>query len=165
MTVGSALVWLLLMLAISPVADKLATRLVATPPNLGMFRGLRQSRSKLIAGIIIAWVVGGCFEEIILRGIVLRSAEAVLSTWVASPIATTIAIAVAAILAALAHLYQGLRAAVIIAQLSIVFGLLFVTSSYDLWAVMLCHGLYDTIAFVRFANGTSRYAQFIDETP
>jgi hypothetical protein len=48
---------------------------------------------------------------------------------------------------------------VIIAQLSVLFGVLFVASGYDLWAAVLCHGLYDTIAFARFASGKSHYAK------
>jgi hypothetical protein len=27
-----------------------------------------------------------------------------------------------------------------------------------LWAVMVCHGMYDTIAFVRFATKKSKYS-------
>jgi len=51
--------------------------------------------------------------------------------------------------------YQGLRAAIIITQLSV----LFVVSGYNLWTVILCHGLYATIAFVRFARQESRYSK------
>jgi hypothetical protein len=32
-------------------------------------------------------------------------------------------------------------------------------SVQNLWAAILCHGFYDTIAFVRFASGKSRYAK------
>ena len=39
-------------------------------------------------------------------------------------------------------------------------GILFVASGRNLWAVILCHGLYDTIAFIRFANRQSRYSHF-----
>jgi membrane protease YdiL (CAAX protease family) len=56
------------------------------------------------------------------------------------------------------HFYQGPRAVLIIAQLSVLFGILFVISGYNLWAVMICHGLYDTIAFIRFARKKSRYS-------
>jgi hypothetical protein len=42
------------------------------------------------------------------------------------------------------------------------FGLLFVLSGHDLWAVILCPGLDDTIAFIRFANKTSKYSRFED---
>jgi hypothetical protein len=47
-------------------------------------------------------------------------------------------------------------------QLSMLFGLLFVLSGHDLWAVILCPGLDDTIAFIRFANKTSKYSRFED---
>lgn len=59
------------------------------------------------------------------------------------------------------HLYQGLRAAIIVTR-SMLFGLLFVLSGHDLWAVILCPGLDDTIAFIRFANKTSKYSRFED---
>lgn len=46
---------------------------------------------------------------------------------------------------------------VIVTQLSVLFGLLFVASGLNLWAAILCHGCYDTVAFVRFASGKSRH--------
>jgi transposase InsO family protein len=46
-----------------------------------------------------------------------------------------------------------------ITQLSLLFGVLFILSGPNLWAVILCHGGYDTVAFVRFASGKSRYAK------
>lgn len=33
-----------------------------------------------------------------------------------------------------------------------------VVSGRNRWAVSLCHGRYDTVAFIRYANRTSRYA-------
>jgi membrane protease YdiL (CAAX protease family) len=72
--------------------------------------------------------------------------------------AATVAVLVAAACAAVGHLYQGRRAAVVILQLSTLLGVLMVVSGHNLWAVILCHGLYDTVAFVRYATGRSRYA-------
>jgi membrane protease YdiL (CAAX protease family) len=85
-----------------------------------------------------------------------------MSALLPAAVAAGIAVVVAAAGAGVIHLYQGLRAAVIVTQLSMLFGLLFVLSGHDLWAVILCHGLYDTIAFVRFANKTSKYSRFVD---
>ena len=42
--------------------------------------------------------------------------------------------------------------------LSALLGVLMVVSGHNLWAVILCHGLYDTVAFIRYATGRSRYA-------
>jgi len=151
--------WLALMLAYSPVADWIATRLVAKPPNLRTFRTIQQSTAKLVLGIVVAWLLGGFLEELILRGIVLEAVEATMANAFPIAIAAVGAIIVAALGAGILHLYQGLRAAIIIAQLSILFGVLFVISGHNLWSVILCHGFYDTIAFIRFARGTSRYSQ------
>jgi membrane protease YdiL (CAAX protease family) len=157
-TVGFALAWLVLMLAFSPVADWLASRLVARPPTLEAFRALQQSRLKLIAGIVVAVLLGGVLEELIARGIVLESVASWLTRWLGQPGAAAVAVCIAAVGAGAMHAYQGPRATIIIAQLSLLFGVLFVVSGYDLWAVILCHGLYDAIAFVRFANRKSKYS-------
>ncbi len=158
-TIGFAVAWLAVMLAYSPVADRVATRFVAQPPTLGAFRALQQSRIKLVVGIVLAWVLGGFLEELVFRGIILRLIEAWASGWLVRPLATGMAVCAAAVGAGLIHLYQGPRAAVIVTQLSVLFGVLFVVSGYNLWAVILCHGLYDTIAFIRFARKKSKYSQ------
>jgi len=158
-TSAFAAAWLALMLAYSPFADWLATRYAAKPPTLDAFRMLQESTGKLVAGVAAAWVLGGFLEELTFRGIVLQSVEGLASRRLAGSMAIGIAVCVAAAGAGLIHLYQGLRAAIIVTQLSVLFGVLFVVSGYDLWAVVLCHGLYDTIAFVRFANKKSKYSK------
>ena len=162
--IGLAAIWTALMFAYSPLADRLATRWFAKPPTLGSFRAIQESRVKLVAGILVAWMLGGVLEELVFRGIVLKSVDALLSGWLTAPIATAVAVCLAALGAGLIHFYQGHRAMVIITQLSILFGVLFVISGYNLWTVMLCHGLYDTIAFIRFANKKSKYSD-LDSDP
>lgn len=158
LTVGFALVWLGLMLTYSPLADKLATHWFSMPPTLESFRSIQQSKGKLIAGIIVAWLLGGVLEELIARGIVLKSVDLLLTPYLFKPLAIGVAIFAAGLGAGVFHLYQGPRAMAIITQLSVLFGLLFVISGYNLWAVILCHGLYDTIAFIRFAYKKSKYS-------
>jgi membrane protease YdiL (CAAX protease family) len=152
--------WLALMLAYSPMADWVATRFTDKPPTLGAFRAIQQSRIKLIGGIVVAWILGGFLEALLFRGIVLRSVAVFLGAWMTAPVADAIAVCAAATGAGIIHLYQGPRAAIVVTQLSVLFGVLFVLSGYNLWAVIVCHGLYDTVAFIRFATKKSRYAQF-----
>jgi membrane protease YdiL (CAAX protease family) len=156
---GFGLVGLGVMLAYSPVADWLATRCFARPPTLEAFRALQESKVKLIAGIVVAWILGGFLEELILRGVVVRSLASILAPSLGEPVAAGIAISIAAIVGAILHWYQGPRAMVIIGQLSALFGAVFVIGGYNLWAVILCHGLYDTVAFIHFATKTSKYSQ------
>lgn len=157
-TLGYSAVGLVVTLAYSPLADILASRWFPKPPTLDSFRAVQQSKINLIIGIVIAWLLGGILEEVIARGIVLQAMKALLGSWLGTPLAITFAILIAAIGAGLLHAYQGPRAMLIITQLSILFGILFVVSGYNLWTVILCHGFYDTIGFIRFANKTSRYA-------
>jgi hypothetical protein len=163
--IGLAAAWTALILAYSPFADRLATRRFAKPPTLGSFRAIQESAIKLIAGIAVAWVLGGVLEELVFRGIVLESVDSLLSGSLIAPIAIAVAVCIAALGAGLIHFYQGPRAMVIITQLSILFGVLFVVSGYSLWTVMLCHGLYDTIAFIRFANKKSKYSNLDGDLP
>lgn len=157
-TFALAILWLGLMIAYSPLADRLATFFIKKSPTLDTFRLIQQSGGKLIAGIVVAWLLGGFLEELIARGIVMKSFQSLLATWLPASLAAAVAICIAAIGAGLMHGYQGPRAVVITTQLSILFGLLFVLDGYNLWAVMICHGLYDTVAFVRFAHGKSKYS-------
>ncbi len=162
LTVLYALGGLVAALAYSPLADRLASRLYPKPPTLDVFGSIQNSWLNLTIGIIIAWLLGGVLEELIARGIVLMSLSGWLSNYVGTPLATGIAILAAALGAGAMHLYQGQRGMTIIAQISLIFGVVFVISGYNLWAVMICHGLYDTIAFIRFAQKKSKYSQNIN---
>ena len=44
--------WTVLMLLLTPLADRVATKFFAKPPMLGAFRVLQESRLKLMAGIV-----------------------------------------------------------------------------------------------------------------
>ncbi len=158
MTFVFALLGLGVTIAYSPLADRLASRWFAKPPTLEAFGVIQQSIGKLIAGVLAAWVMGGILEELIARGIALKSLAALAAAWIPEPDAAALATCVAAVGAGLLHFYQGPRAVVIITQISVLFGVLFVLSGYNLWAVILCHGLYDTIAFIRFALRKSKYS-------
>ena len=158
-----ALPWLGLMLAASPLADRLASAFFKKPPTLGAFRGLQQSPAKLLGGIVVAWALGGVLEELVFRGVVLNGVERLIAGRLPDPAPAVIAVLAAAAGAGIIHLYQGARAAMIITQLSVLFGALFVLSGHSLWAVIVCHGLYDTIAFVRFALKKSKYSNL--DTP
>src|SRR6185369_8153229 len=61
-----ALGGLAVMLAWSPAADAIATRFVARPPTLGAFKALQRSWVHLAGGIVVAWVLGGVLEELVL---------------------------------------------------------------------------------------------------
>jgi membrane protease YdiL (CAAX protease family) len=138
---------------------------VQATPNLKAFRALQKSMLNLVIGIVIAWILGAFLEEWIFRGMALRLVEGSLSASIQTPFATAAAILVAALGATAFHYYQGTRAMLIIGQLSILFGILYVLADRNLWTNVLCHGFYDTIAFIRFAYKASKYSQFEEIEP
>ena len=157
-TIGFALVWLGVMLAAQSPGGSVGVAMVPQTPNsrhLPCDTGIhRQADCRHSSSVDTRRIL----EELVFRGIVLRSVASLMSAWPAAPIAIAIAVCVAALGAGLMHLYQGPRATVIVTQLSVLFGILFVVSGYNLWAVILCHGMYDTVAFIRFASGKSKYS-------
>jgi membrane protease YdiL (CAAX protease family) len=159
----SALAGLAVLLVYSPLADWIATRLVAEPPTLGAFKAIKGDLAMLVLGIAVVWILGGFLEELIFRGLMLQAIESLIGGRLPVWVSAAIAIGLAALGAGVIHLYQGLRAAIIITQLSVLFGLTFVLSGHNLWAVILAHGAYDTIAFIRFSTGASNYSRFADE--
>lgn len=159
-TIAFALAWRGLVWACSPLADRIATYLVREPPTLDAFRILQRSRIMLILGIVVAWILGGFLEELTFRAILLRSVESAMSALLPAAVAAGIAGGGRCgrcgrhppLSRSAGRNYRD--------QLSMLFGLLFVLSGHDLWAVILCPGLDDTIAFIRFANKTSKYSRF-----
>src|SRR5262245_65077009 len=109
------------MLAYSPVADRVARRIFADRPNLKAFAAIRESWTKLVAGIAVAWLLGGFLEELVFRGVVLQAVDAWLGAVMPRPLAATLAIVAAALGASVVHLYQGKRASLVIFQLSVLF--------------------------------------------
>jgi len=89
---GLVIGWLALMLAFTPLADKIATHWFEKPPTLRAFRALQESRLKLLVGIVIAWILGGFLEELVFRGIVLRAVDLLALSRLPGPLAAVIGI-------------------------------------------------------------------------
>lgn len=165
MTLAWAAGGTLVMLAWSPLADRIAKRFYSEPPKLDAFNVIQKGLPQLVGGIVVAWILGGFMEELVFRGVVLNFTEAMLGPVIGTWPAAVIAIVLAALGAGLCHAYQGPRAMGIITQLSVLFGVLYVASGYNLWAAILCHGFYDTIAFIRFAMKKSKDEDEGSDTP
>src|SRR6185312_11541868 len=86
-TLMFAVFWTGVLYAYSPTAAGVATRLVKTPPKLGMFRALQESTFKLVLGIALAWLLGAFLEELLLRGIVVNALRGTIGAWPAVAVA------------------------------------------------------------------------------
>ncbi len=139
-----AIFWAGVLYAYTPTAEWVAAKLFAPKPMSGRYLSVRDSTRNLLLGIALCWAVGAFGEELLLRGIVVGALRFAIGIWPA--------VAVAAVLALAMHLFAGPRRALIAAQLSVLYGVLFVASEFDLWAVILAHGFYDTVALIQLAR-------------
>ncbi|MBV9992770.1 MAG: CPBP family intramembrane metalloprotease [Alphaproteobacteria bacterium] len=133
--------WTGVLTAYTPTAEWVADKLFAASPKPGRHP---ESMRNLALAIARAWALDAFLQEIVLRGIVVGALRLAIGNWPAVATAATLAFA--------AHLVAGPRRAAIAAQLSVLYGVLFVASEFDLWAVILAHGFYDTIALVQQAR-------------
>lgn len=143
-----ALGWWVLMITYGPLADQIASYWFG-PALPDSFVTLQQAKFKLIQEILIVCGLNVILEEVVMHGIVLPSTAAGLAQWLPAWAAVILAIGVSAVGTGIVHLYRGVREVFIVTQLSALLGIFYVISGYNLWAVILCHGLYETTVLAR----------------
>ena len=125
-----------------------------TIPNLDAFRVIQDNVAALAAGLVIAWIFGAFFEELLFRGFLLNTVCEVFSkegcpqwiTW-------TCAVLITSVFAGVGHFYQGIVGMIGTGFIAIGFSIIYLMNRRNLWSCILAHGLYDTVAFVLVYKG------------
>lgn len=103
--------------------------------------------------ILLGWILGGFFEEIIFRGYVQKRLAILFGD-------TTKAWLLAAVLASIVfgfvHNYQGPSGIITTALIAFLFGLIFTFNKNNLMVLVLTHGIYNTIAMTLIYLGKAR---------
>ncbi len=96
--------------------------------------------------VLLGWVCGGFFEEMLFRGFLLTRIEAIFDwRW----LSTAIAIVIQAAIFGLVHFYyQGAFGALTIFAAASFIGLCYVLFGRNLWPLILSHGILDTLGFL-----------------
>jgi membrane protease YdiL (CAAX protease family) len=154
-TLAWAAGWLVVMLIATPVADFISGVLFRQRADLGAAPRLTPDR--VFAALLTALIVSGLIEETVLRGMLLRWVENQIACRWGLEAGIAGGIGAAALIGGAIRLYRGTRAALTALQLSTLLGVLYVLSGYDLWAAVLCHGVYDAVMFLwRATRGRTR---------
>jgi hypothetical protein len=145
-SVAWAFAWLVVLLAYRPVAYRLAARCFDTVSRT------ERAGANVSAGFEIAraWLLSAIAAELLLRFLLVQGVAFVL--WrrgMPQSAAAATGVVVAAAVTGAAHRARGPQAAFVAAQFSLLYGLLYFASGRSLPAVVLCHGLFDTIEIVR----------------
>jgi uncharacterized protein len=98
----------------------------------------------------IAWTTAAIGEELLFRGFLLHRIEAAFAR---GSVGLALAILLQALVFGLAHLYLGPRGALTAGVAGLVFGVMFVATKRNLIALILAHGLIDTIGILALWSG------------
>lgn len=96
--------------------------------------------------VLLGWICGGFFEEMLFRGFLINRVEAMFDR---HRLSTAVAIVFQAALFGLIHFYyQGAFGAITIFAAACFIGFCYVLFGRNLWPLILSHGLLDTLGFL-----------------
>ncbi len=125
-----------------PVVDWIRTLWAVPPSDTSFFDHIYGNFGAYIGWLVIAWTAGGFAEEIIFRGYLMtRVADLAGNTM----LAWIFAILFQAAIFGLGHWYQGPGGMIGVGVGAVLSGLIFMLANRNLWALIITHGLWDSL--------------------
>ena len=131
-----------ILVAVPTMIVPFSTWLSQTPIDLSALGNLRQSRTLWLL-LAQAWTLAAFGEEMAFRGYVMRRVMDLVG--VARP-ALASAVAISSVLFGLAHGYQGTAGMIAAGLIGGLVALVYLHDRQNLWAVIICHGLVDSVS-------------------
>lgn len=117
--------------------------------KLGTFSQLTGNFNLYVSSIIIGWVIGGFFEEIIFRGFMISK----FMKHFGKTTGAIIGIVFSSIIFGSLHSYQGISGQILTGLVGLFLALIYVISKRNLWLNILTHGLVNSIIFTLLYSG------------
>ena len=117
--------------------------------ELGLYDFVRANVVQFVFIVVMAWLVGGFYEEIVLHGFVFTR----LAKMIPGKYATAASFVVTALLFGAYHLQMGPAGAFNALVVGCVYLGLYVRFDRDLWASIICHGVYNSIVLTMMYLG------------
>ncbi len=124
-----------------------AAAFIDAPVDVSKFSVLHQNVPMLIVSLISIWITAAFFEEVVYRGFLLGRLLDIAGAGFGAAVLLSF---IHAVLFGLLHLYQGPLGVITTGIVGFVFGIFFVLQGRNLWALILVHGLIDTISVIQF---------------
>lgn len=122
--------------------DPAAELLTGEPHDISIVDGIRGDLGALIRWLIMAWLFVAVLEELVFRGYLMTGLATILPGGLWGQAANLI---ITSIIFGLAHAYQGPSGALSATLIGSLIGIVFLGSGFNLWLVILIHGIIDTI--------------------
>lgn len=141
----SVLFGLLIALASTVIIEPLSDRWTGVEHDLSALGEIKGNLRNTLTWITAAWVMAATIEEIIFRGYMMRE---IADLFGISFTAVILNILGTSIVFGLAHWYQGKAGALSTGIVGSLLGVLFVWNDFQLWLLILTHGMIDTIGLL-----------------
>ena len=128
---------------VQPLSDMLRTALDLGPADYTFFNHIHGNAPALAFWLLVAWVVAGFGEEMLMRGYLMGRISSLLG---GTSVAWVVAVVAQAALFGLAHTYLGLSGGVSALFSALTNGVFFLVARRNLWPVVLVHGMWDSLA-------------------
>lgn len=128
-------------------AQQVLTGFVDSEVDLSKFAALHQDITMLLLALASIWITAAFFEEVVFRGFLLGH---LITLFGPGKVASTAAVFLHALLFAAMHSYQGTLGIITTGVVGLVFGFFFLMMKRNLWALIITHGLIDSLNAIHF---------------
>ena len=112
--------------------------------DVSAFDNVRGNFTPYMIWLLIGWVVGGMIEETIFRGYLITRLIKILGD---KSIILVMILFITSVPFGLSHFYQGWAGVLNTGTTSIILGLVFIRSEYNIWYSILTHGFINSVGF------------------
>lgn len=123
--------------------EPLIVRLTGKPIDLSQFAPVKGNVFLLVLFLVLVWTLAAFGEELVYRGYLMNRISELAG---GSSRAWALSVVVVSILFGVVHLSQGISGVATVVAAGLVYGGLYLWSGRNLWAPIIAHGVYDSVA-------------------
>lgn len=123
--------------------EPLIVKVTGQPINLSQFVQIKGNVFALVVFLLLIWTLAAFGEEMVYRGYLMNRVAELAG---GSKGAWAVSLAVISVLFGVTHLYQGISGVITVIAAALAYGGLYLSSQRNLWAPIIAHGVYDTVA-------------------
>ncbi len=135
------------------VLDPWSERVTGRPPDHGLVDPVRGDWRVFGLWLVVVWTFVAFLEEGVFRGFLMTEIARALGN---GPFATVVGVVLSSVVFGLAHGYQGRAGILATGLVGLVLGAAFAASGYEIWLVVIAHGVVDTVGLALVALDVDR---------
>lgn len=112
--------------------------------DVGLYDTIRSSRIQFLLMVVMGWLIGGLYEEIVFHGFMFTRLERMIK----GPYSTQISFLITSVLFGLYHIQLGPLGVVNALVAGAIYLAVYMRFNRNLWYSIVCHGCYNTLVMI-----------------